>query len=54
MVENYAVARLRNELRELSQNEDSGFSVGLKTKTGSNGLFPFLALKTLLMKEVFI
>jgi ubiquitin-conjugating enzyme E2 G1 len=30
MVEGYAVARLRNELRELSQNEDSGFSVGLK------------------------
>ena len=30
MVENYAIARLRNELRELSQNEDSGFSVGLK------------------------
>lgn len=32
MVENYAVARLRNELRELSQNEDSGFSVGLKNE----------------------
>ena len=30
MVENYAIARLRNEFREFSQNEDSGFSVGLK------------------------
>ena len=30
MVEHYAIARLRNELRELTQNEDSGFSVGLK------------------------
>ena len=30
MVEQYAIARLRNELRELTQTEDSGFSVGLK------------------------
>lgn len=30
MVEGYAIARLRNEMREISQNEDSGFSVGLK------------------------
>lgn len=30
MVENYASARLRNELKELTQNEDCRFSVGLK------------------------
>ena len=29
MVEGFAVARLQNEFRELIQNEDSGFSVGL-------------------------
>ena len=29
MVEQYAIARLRNEMRDLTQNEDSGFSVGL-------------------------
>ncbi|OMJ75467.1 hypothetical protein SteCoe_25389 [Stentor coeruleus] len=29
MVESYAIARLRSEYRELTQNEDTGFSVGL-------------------------
>ena len=29
MVEGFALARLRNEFRELSQNDDAGFSVGL-------------------------
>lgn len=30
MVESYAIARLRIEFREITQNEDTGFSVGLK------------------------
>lgn len=29
MPEGFAFARLQNELREISQNEDSGLSVGL-------------------------
>ena len=29
MVEGFALARLRNEFRELTQNEDIGFSIGL-------------------------
>lgn len=29
MVESFAIARLQREFRELSQNEDTGFSVGL-------------------------